>query len=29
MRDQVVMVGVYLTIAKMKNKLDFYQDLQI
>lgn len=28
MRDQIIMARVYLTIAKMKNKLDLYQELQ-
>lgn len=28
MRDQIIMARVYLGIAKMKNKLDFYQQLQ-
>ncbi|KAK3429844.1 hypothetical protein EUGRSUZ_E01335 [Eucalyptus grandis] len=28
MRDQMIMARVYLTIAKMKNKLDLYQELQ-
>jgi alpha-1,4-galacturonosyltransferase len=28
MRDQIIMARVYLSIAKMKNKLDLYQELQ-
>lgn len=28
MRDQLIMARVYLSIAKMKNNLDLYQDLQ-
>ncbi|KAK4747993.1 hypothetical protein SAY87_014579 [Trapa incisa] len=28
MRDQMIMARVYLTLAKMKNKLDLYQELQ-
>ncbi|KAK6918455.1 Glycosyl transferase, family 8 [Dillenia turbinata] len=29
MRDQIIMVRVYLSIAKIKNKLDLHQELQI
>ncbi|KAK6920220.1 Glycosyl transferase, family 8 [Dillenia turbinata] len=29
MRDQIIMARVYLSIAKMKNKLDLHQELQI
>ncbi|AES80022.2 putative polygalacturonate 4-alpha-galacturonosyltransferase [Medicago truncatula] len=29
MRDQIIMARVYLSIAKMKNKLELYQELQI
>jgi len=28
MRDQIIMARVYLSIAKMKNKLELYQELQ-
>lgn len=28
MRDQIIMARVYVSIAKMKNKLELYQDLQ-
>ena len=29
MRDQIIMARVYLSISKMKNKLDLFQELQI